>query len=414
MLKSTINVKTRVDVKPSLLLNSSLLNSLEILEADNLSLFEMFNQILKSYYFDSLCEYKSFTETPMIDIFSDTSNCLKQHLLDQLMTTRDVNKRIGSYIIESLNDSGFFVDCPIESSNICRVDLNTFNDTLEKIQFFDPIGVATTGSLDAIKVQLLEDNQQFSLKLLEKYETEICNQDFEKIAEFEDVDVEIIHDAMSIIRDCNPFPASSFGHTVSNDYITPDFHIVETDSGLKVECGFLCNKFNKYDYSNSLLKNPQLQDYLKTSHLLVEDINRRNKTLLLVANECVKVQKDFLLGRSSIKYLTKNDIADFLGMHASTVSRATSNKYFEWKGEIFPMDSLFNAKKIEITKGNDLELIKNAILNENPSEPYSDLQLSILLEFSGSQIARRTISKYREILKIPNSIERKKRYLNEQ
>ena len=139
----------------------------------------------------------------------------------------------------------------------------------------------------------------------------------------------------------------------------------------------------------------------------LECLNKRNSTLLLITNEVVKVQKKHFINNEPLVKCTMHSIADKTGMKVSTISRSINNKYIQFDNEIIPIRSLFVTKKSACDDDKILNELKNIIKNENKEYPYSDYELCLLLKKKQITIARRTVAKYRTILNIPNSQQRK-------
>ena len=223
--------------------------------------------------------------------------------------------------------------------------------------------------------------------------------------------------AIKIIKKLNPKPGLSFQKIENTNYISADVFVKKTNGEWVVELNnesFFKVKINS-NYKNILSdkKNSNLKDQFQEAKWLIKNIQQRAITILRVSRSIVERQIDFLeKDESYIKPLTLKNIATELDIHESTVSRITSNKYISTPHGIFELKYFFGST-IEILNNDNLSSkailskIKNIIDKELKKKPYSDEQLHLLLNDQGVKIARRTVTKYRKILKILPSSNRK-------
>ena len=169
-------------------------------------------------------------------------------------------------------------------------------------------------------------------------------------------------------------------------------------------------KFKSIIIIQKICSNPDLIKYFNEANIFIDHINKRNKTLLILANILVNLQKSYFLYNDELETCTLQLIAEKSGFHESTVSRTLSNKYFEFQNEIYPVKSLFTSHtKGGTSKDLIIKFIKSSVSNESSDYPLTDEQISNELELLGFDVSRRTIAKYRKSLCISNS---KKRYQN--
>ena len=161
-------------------------------------------------------------------------------------------------------------------------------------------------------------------------------------------------------------------------------------------------------YVQAIEQNEQLKAYFREANLLFETLNRRNATLLLIMNELVSIQKHHFLFGDELQSCTLQQLADQLGLHVSTVSRALQHKYYLFHGECYPIRSLL---RTATAQGDSSDAVQRAITeilrHEDPSHPFSDQQLVIKLRTMDISVSRRTVTKYRKLLHIPSSTHRK-------
>lgn len=156
-------------------------------------------------------------------------------------------------------------------------------------------------------------------------------------------------------------------------------------------------------------ENKNLKSYFQEAHFFMDAMNKRNRTLLILANEIISIQKNHFLFHDELEPCTLQDIAQKSGFHESTVSRTLSNKYYQFEGNIYPIKGLFVSKtKGGTSQDSILKAIQTLIEQEDPHKPFSDQQLCDQLEELGLYVSRRAINKYRKILGIESASKRRK------
>lgn len=396
-------------------INHSYINSLKIMSMSNEQLLAHLKNIMQENPF---IEYTPNIKTQnssmsALDLIH-TEITLQEDLLHQLHVCREQHStKICTFIIESLNDQGFLSYSIDDYCSILNISKDKFIYNLKIVQSFEPTGVAAENVIDCLKLQLIADNQSFPLEILTNFQNEILSGKLELIAQKCGATVEEIYDSLSIIKTLNPYPCSNYCKKEAS-YVYPDIKIDISDNNLvisPIEYGEW--KYNE-DYYSSIKNHPRLKKYFEEAMILLSDVEKRNATLLLISNELINIQKDYFLLGKPLKRCTLQDISSKLGIHNSTVSRCINNKYYEFENRVYPLKSLFISKKVKDLSDPLQNAIRKLILKENPSQPYSDYQLYILLKKQGFNISRRTIAKYRNIMKIENSSKRKKEYLVDQ
>lgn len=260
------------------------------------------------------------------------------------------------------------------------------------------------------------------LRLLEK-------RDYEQLAKELNLSLSKLKNYLNIIKHLNPTPGTKFLQR-SSDYITPDVFIEKDEKGFKVYLNnegipkLRINPFyrklllNKEKISPSL--NKYLEEKLKSALWFLKSLDHRNSTLYKVVKYIVEKQKDFLeKGINWIKPLTLAEVAEAINVHESTVSRVVSNKYILTPQGLLPLKFFFQ-KGITDFSGEEIpsekikEKIHSLIENEDPNNPLSDTEIVNILIKHGIKLARRTVAKYRQQLKIPPSYIRKRTTLMEE
>ena len=350
------------------------------------------------------------------------------------LNLKDDELMIANQIIGTLDNDGYLrrdlesiIDDIAFSENI-EFNINDIKRILKKIQTFEPAGVAARNLEECL---LLQINRKESLSRVEDIAKKIIantfeyfkNKQFDKIYEMYNVDKKILNKSFDYIKSLNPKPTG--GHDDSNltEYLIPDFIIKKENNELNVflssenkTIGINKSYVNIYDdlknKKNKNKENRKSYDFIKqkiqSAQWFVDAINQRNNTLLKTMKTIVNLQKKFFEDgdENELKPMILKDIANVIKMDISTVSRIVRSKVAQTEYGIFPLKYFFSESTIK--KGDDLvssKVVKNKLLeiieSEDKSNPYSDEQIENKLKENGFEVARRTVSKYREQLKIP-------------
>jgi RNA polymerase sigma-54 factor len=350
---------------------------------------------------------------------------LVEHLTWQLQLSAlaGIEKEIAAAIIGNLDDDGYFT---LPLSEVGQgipgaPSPEVAEKVLSVVQGFDPPGVAARDLTECLLIQLAQRDQETEaaqtivkgcLDLLRK-------KDYQKIAAQTGIRQDEVMEACRLIVSLEPKPSRPFQATHNVD-IAPDLHLIQTANGY----GVSLNRDSQPNlrissFYKKLLKMPgednagarhYLGTKMKAALWLIKSIEQRNETILKVAQSIVKFQREFLdHGVDHFKRLVLKDVADDISMHPSTVSRVTQGKYIHTHIGIFELKSFFSSGLPPPTSGPDngaspvavREFIRNMVAHEPPEHPLSDRQILETLEKQGIVIARRTISKYRDLLNIP-------------
>ena len=391
--------------KQTLHMTTGLKSHLEILSKDRQTLSDLLYNVSQNNPF---LEY-----TPSQDIqqYLETGISNKPSLKDELYlqlhtSTKKYNEPIANYIIESLDSHGFFdQDIQTVLSDL-KCTKAQFEETLSFIQTFEPIGVAAKNSIDSLMIQLKTKDYTVAYTILKDYSKELEEKDFYTISESLDISYEAVFDELAHMQECNPFPCSEYDTESTTNLILPEFTIEIDEDQLKIipkEMG------NLTIHSEEVKLSKEAKKYLNEAKFYIDSINRRNKTILLLANILITHQKNYFLFQDDLKECTLKEIAEESGYSISTVSRTLSDKYYEFNDHMYPVKDLFISKT---HKGSSKDSIQKAIQLlievENPENPLQDEEIVEELENMELYASRRTISKYRKELNIPNSKQRKK------
>ncbi len=336
--------------------------------------------------------------------------------------------RFAALVLGNLDDSGFLKMDGVSPEEIVpklaeEADLHPEDaeEVLKIIQRMDPIGVASRTLSECLRVQAEHlGMDELTLKIIDEHLDNLEKKAYAVIAKDLDVPVDEVYDVAQVIAELEPRPGRNF---VSEEprYIVPDVHVhrvgedyfvVANDDGmpkLKIS-GF---------YRSAMAGDPKAKEYiqnkLRSAQWLIRSIDQRRKTIVKVTECIVDKQREFFdKGIDYLKPMILRDIAEAVGMHESTISRVTSNKYVATPRGVFELKFFFNSAikregtKEDIASEAVKQAIKKIIGEEDTRNPHSDQKIVEILAAKDIVIARRTVAKYREMLGILSSSKRKK------
>ncbi len=364
---------------------------------------------------------------------------LTDHLTWQLRLSKldEDELRVALLIVGNLDPDGYFkmpsVDGDADDASLrdplvrvsfeAGVGLERCEAVLRKVQELDPIGVAARDLRECLLLQIRHLNADTPeiVAIVERHLRHLESKNYQAIARDLKISIEEVVKAVKVISRLDPKPGRAYTGEEAQ-YITPDVQVhkmgdryvtVLNDDGL--------SKLRISATYRAALKNGQagsakdyIQDKLRSAVWLIRSIHQRQRTIYKVTESIVKFQRDFLdKGIAHLKPLILRDVAEDIGMHESTVSRVTTNKYVHTPQGIYELKFFFNSA-ISRTGGDEIasEAVKNHIRQivaaEDSKRPHSDQRIVELLHERGIEIARRTVAKYREVLGILPSSKRKK------
>ncbi|HLT90686.1 MAG TPA: RNA polymerase factor sigma-54 [Woeseiaceae bacterium] len=367
---------------------------------------------------------------PINEYADQSGQSLREHLLWQL-ELEDFSPRehvIGEALIDSINDDGYVTvnldDITEFIGDDSAVSLEEVERVLEKVQRLDPAGVGARSLSECIILQLKQLERStpgldLAIRLAADHLDAIAAQEYSELRRLLRVSEEELHDALSLIRSCNPRPGQAVS-SAKAEYVIPDVFVRKVDGRWQVEISSSgIPRLSVNQRYAQLLRGSSdhaaLRTQLQEARWLVRSLEIRNETLLKVATCIVSRQQEFLdRGEEAMKPLVLRDIAEEIGMHESTISRVTTNKYMHTPRGVFEFKYFFSSH-LTSTAGEDQSStsvrakIRKLIGSENPAKPLSDSKIAKLLADEGISVARRTVAKYREAMKIPSSSERRRR-----
>jgi RNA polymerase sigma-54 factor len=369
-------------------------------------------------------------ELPPIENTLSTAASLADHVFWQLslQTNDDRVKEIGRAIIGNLDDDGYLVASVEEIAAMGEWPVADVEKALQHVQTFDPIGVAARDLQECLWLQIrhlgLEGTP--SEKIVTEHLRLLQNHQVPEIARKLGMPIEELKQHIEIIRNLDPKPGSRYNPSQSQ-YVIPDVYVVKVEDqyvAMLNEEGLPQLRISPV-YRRLLDKSAQagsesgdetrayVKDKFRSALWLIKSVDQRQKTIHKVATSIINFQREFLdQGIEYLRPLVLRDVANDIGMHESTVSRVVNNKYMHTPQGVFEMKYFFHSG-ISSSYGESVssvtikQRIRKIIENEDPRKPLSDSKIVSILQKEGLMLARRTIAKYREELKIPTSNQRK-------
>ena len=356
---------------------------------------------------------------------------LVDHLVWQLNLTRfsDTDRAIATTLIDAINDDGYLtqsvedIQAAFEDPDIGVEEVEA---VLHRIQNFDPPGVGARDLRECLLLQLRQlpedvPHREAALALVGEYFDLLASQDQAQIRRRLKLDEAGLSGVIRLIRSLNPRPGAMVA-TAEPQYVEPDVFVSKRGDSWRVELNPDATPRLRVnaDYAalirraDNSLDNQFLKNHLQEARWFIKSLKSRNETLLRVATKIVEFQRGFLEhGDVAMRPLVLRDIAEALGMHESTISRVTSQKYMHTPRGTLEFKYFFSSH-VSTSSGGEASatairaLIKQLIAAERPDRPLSDSKIAEILGEQGIEVARRTVAKYREAMAIPPSNERKR------
>ena len=356
---------------------------------------------------------------------------LVDHLVWQLNLTRfsDTDRAIATTLIDAINDDGYLtqsvedIQAAFEDPDIGVEEVEA---VLHRIQNFDPPGVGARDLRECLLLQLRQlpedvPHREAALALVGEYFDLLASQDQAQIRRRLKLDEAGLSGVIRLIRSLKPRPGALVA-AAEPQYVEPDVFVSKRGDSWRVELNPDATPRLRVnaDYAalirraDNSLDNQFLKNHLQEARWFIKSLKSRNETLLRVATKIVEFQRGFLEhGDVAMRPLVLRDIAEALGMHESTISRVTSQKYMHTPRGTLEFKYFFSSH-VNTSSGGEASatairaLIKQLIAAERPDRPLSDSKIAEILGEQGIEVARRTVAKYREAMAIPPSNERKR------
>lgn len=364
-------------------------------------------------------EFKGETKEDMPEFNMPGEVSLYEHLLEQLsfLKLSPEDFEIGEFIIGNIDESGY-LSCSLEElAEVLKVDTDRIERILFKIQRFDPPGVGARDLKECLLLQLRERRIENNLvyRIVEDHLDTLDRKSFQQLSKTMGIPLERVQEAMEIIKTLSPRPAhgrfARAAQAVVPDLIVEkvgdDFVISHNDRNipqLRVNSSY--KELLKRGSNAPQETKKYVREKLEQARWLLNAISQRRNTMIRVMQAIVQEQIDFFeRGAEFLKPLTMEQIANIVGMNVATISRVSSDKYVQTPHGVFEIKYFFNSGVLttdgdQLAKRSVKQQLEEIIAKEDPAKPLSDQEIHRILAERDIKIARRTVTKYREELKI--------------
>ncbi|MFZ0257820.1 MAG: RNA polymerase factor sigma-54 [Gammaproteobacteria bacterium] len=361
---------------------------------------------------------------------------LKDHLYWQLGLSylSDTDKLIAALLIDAIDDDGY-LRVPLEDiqhsvahngTEVAEIAIEEIEAVLHHVQHLDPTGVGARDLRECLLLQLQQEPidspwRDAAIRLVDVFLDVLAARDYAQLARRMQLTKEELQQVIALVQTLNPRPGGQI-HPEPVQYVVPDVFVRKHKATWMVELNpDAIPRLRINSYYASLIRradnsadNNCLKTHLQEARWFLKSLKSRSETLLKVATCIVERQQAFLeYGEEGMKPMVLHDVAEVVGMHESTISRVTTQKYMHTPRGIFELKYFFSSH-VSTQGGGEASstairaLIKKLIAAENPRKPLSDSKLASILSEQGINVARRTVAKYREGMTIPSSNERKR------
>ncbi len=372
------------------------------------------------------------------------SESLQDRLMNQLKFIKLDSRsyKICEHLVGCIDSDGYIrlsldaISDDLAITQYLDVNVEELNKLLRIIQNFEPAGIGSQNLQECLLLQISRKEKKtanvfLAQKILKNCFKEFVYKHYNKIIEKLNIkNKESLKPALDLIKSLNPKPGRIFSELENTKFVYPEFIVTRREGDLKVLLAkeHIPNLRVRNNYKNLIAnsnntKNTEVESFIKnklnSARWFIDAIKKRHKTLLHTMNAIVKLQSKFFEDEEeyNLRPMILKDIAEEINMDVSTISRVVSNKYVQTDFDIYPLKFFFSEgiKTIhgkEVSSKEVKEVLSDLIFNENKGNPFTDEQITKLLEKKGYKIARRTVAKYREQLKIPVTRLRKDIVLN--
>lgn len=346
---------------------------------------------------------------------------LPEVLLNQLNMTKMTEHEymIGEYIIWNINEDGYLSTKVENIADNLSVTVDDVEHVLSIIHYFEPVGIGARDLQECLLIQMKDrDNPDpVALEILANHFDDFKNKRYEKIEKKMNIGLEVLKNVIEEIRKLNPKPGEGYINYNEN-YVIPDMSVEKIDGKYQVELydwnipHLRINNSYKKLLLDKKKTSKETKDYIKqrleSARWLINSIHQRRMTIKKVMESIIEKQYDFFEhGKNYIKPMILKDIADEIGMDISTVSRVTNGKYVQTDFGVFELKYFFSERihgdEGDVSNKKIKQKIKTIIEKEAPQKPLNDQKIAEMLKDDGFRVARRTVAKYREQMRIPVS-----------
>lgn len=349
---------------------------------------------------------------------------LEDELLEQVkFTFHKVEERaIATFIVGSIDERGYLVVPLAEIARAMQVTLAEVEAVLQQVQLFEPAGVGARDLAECLRLQAQRQGIYEGLvaAVIDHHLDDVAEARIKEIAAAEHCRPQEVQLAVDIVRRLDPKPGAAYGGEAAA-FITPDVLVQEIDGDYRVSFNdnYVPQLRISAAYQHAEGFDAETRKYitqrLNAAAWLINSIEQRRTTIRHVVEEILRRQPEFMAqGKNALRPMTMKDVADAIGVHESTVSRAVANKYVQLPNGIMALRRFFSANLAKSGSGEDFAAvqaktaIEELIKGEDPHRPLSDQKLCELLKERQMDISRRTVMKYREQLGYPSSVKRKR------
>ena len=340
----------------------------------------------------------------------------------------EIDAEVALHLIDAINDDGYLEDWEGVRDRLAsqqNIPVERIEKVLSAVQDFDPSGVGARDLAECLRLQLQQYPKKTpglsaAFRILEAPMAMLARHDETALLKATGLPVEALREGLVLVQSLQPHPGRPY-QAHESDYIAPDVFVGKKNGRWRVSLNpehtpkLRINQLYQGMVKRADTSRDQLtmKQHLQEARYFINSLEARNETLLKVAQCIVEEQRAFLdYGEEAMRPLVLRDVAEQLGIHESTVSRATANKYMLTPRGLYELKYFFSSH-VQTTEGGTCSataiqaMIKRLVSAEDPGKPLSDSTLAEMLLKEGIQVARRTVAKYREALRIPPSHERK-------
>jgi len=369
---------------------------------------------------------KEITEYPSFENTLANPTSLSDHLEWQLGLTsvQEPVLSLAREIIGNLDENGYLKSSLEEIATSGNYQLKDVEKALEVVQHLDPIGIAARDLKECLLIQVNHygfANTPVETMVREHLEL-LRNHNYQELSKRLKCSLQEVQKWVEVVKHFDPLPGSKYS-SAKPQYVTPDVYVVKVDGEYKIlldddgiprlRINPLYRRMLEEKDTNSQETIDYVKDKIKSALWLIKSIDQRQKTIYKVAESIVRHQRAFLdHGIDMLKPLILKTVAEDIGMHESTVSRAVTNKYMHTPQGVYEMKFFFHSalsssRGVDISSLSIKEKMRKLIDTEDPGKPLSDSEITSIFQREGLKISRRTVAKYREDMRIPPSHQRR-------
>ena len=444
-------ISLKTDLRQELKLTPQLLQSMEVLQMNAQELLEYLNRVTeenpvleqedsadlrhsyeelrqKASWLDGGVYGATFTHDdaafPERGAVDKETESLSSFLCDQLERKRLPKPllALAKYMAELVDEDGYLAPEDLDGLTELKIPLSLISEALETLQSLDPAGVGARSLSECLLLQLArqEHVSPAVMDITARFLPELGQKHYGPICRELGLTMEEVRAAEKVISGLDPHPGRAFQPAEPTVYVRPDVFIVELDGELRAVLNeYYLPQISVSDYYVRLLREsdePETRDYLRQklqqAKWLLNSLERRGGTLRRCADAILEAQRPFFTGQTTaLAPMSLSTLADTLGLHPSTISRAVRGKYLQCRQGTYPLRYFFSRAVTE--QGPSRQAVQQKLLallaSEDPCHPLSDQRLCRLLAEDGMEVARRTVAKYRMELGVGSSAARKHR-----